>query len=1088
MNLKKKVGSDSDELQIHQIELENLKEELRLIQQELGDLTLSGDQRFRLMLEKIPNIAVQAYGADGTVKYWNKASETIYGYSEEEAVGKTLYDLIIPQEAQPFVRASVAAAVSSGVDIPPGELMLRHKDGSYVAVYSSHVVIRASGAEPQLFCIDIDMNERKQMDQALRESEEQYRFLANNIPDSVYSLDGEGNIVSVSSSAFARYGYSEQDVKGKPFFSFVHPEDHEILITSFVKAIADKRKVTTGLQFRILAENGVGYWVELNSNARFDNSGRYLGEEGVLRDITDRKQAEMAQRRNAETQILLREIAEAALKASSMTELYETVHRLIARVVPNKLFNISLLDEVAGEIVVPYRSEEAAFLTERRPICKGLTEYFIRLGRSAYLKPDDLARLRETGEYTLGKLQNIHIQHFLGAPLINSEGTPFGVIVLALLDDAQVFQTEDVETFTIIAAQVSMAIERKQAEEALANSETMQKSILRAAPVGIGLVRHRVIQSVNEKLCGMTGYAETELVGQSSRMLYPSQEEYELVGAEKYRQIAAFGTGTVETKWQRKDGTIIDVWLSSTPFDSADLGRGVTFTALDITTRKFAENALRESEERYRAVLEQSPEAVFLCNPDTAEIVETNSRFTALFGYDLRRDGPLFVFDLTVDRRENVAAYLTQAQRDGFLPLQRRVVRHKNGIEVQVDRTARLVRYRDRSLLVQTMRDVTEEVRREQDLQRDAELATRVQTAMLTEAEASVHLEIATIYEPSSYVGGDLYFMDWRYGGNLLRGFLIDAAGHGLATALHTSAMHVLLREVNELDLPLAEQMRWLNHRAGQYYDEATFAGAVGFELDLQLRQLRWCCAGMPHIWLATQDRQGIVTCPGMYLGICQAETFEMHTTPISAGDSVCFMTDGLSEISGLQAEMQNVGYADMVSLLKKISVSGECRDDATAVCIRVNSLPDSAGRTDGWPRVLRFNGYGDYQRLKGEVGKILAEVTGLSHSLQEVAVHEALANAMECRDGVPRQHKARLRFNKVGDRLIVRVKTSRMGFAGNAVLRRLRSHPDEMFSFGEDASMGRGVPLMLTIAHKMTYNNEGTEVLLAWRLKNGRA
>jgi len=49
----------------------------------------------------------------------------------------------------------------------------------------------------------------------------------------------------------------------------------------------------------------------------------------------------------------------------------------------------------------------------------------------------------------------------------------------------------------------------------------------------------------------------------------------------------------------------------------------------------------------------------------------------------------------------------------------------------------------------------------------------------------------------------------------------------------------------------------------------------------------------------------------------------------------------------------------------------------------------------------------------------------------------------------------------------------------------RLRSHPEEMFSFGEDASMGRGIPMMLSMSHEMTYNSEGTEVLLAWRLES---
>jgi hypothetical protein len=47
-----------------------------------------------------------------------------------------------------------------------------------------------------------------------------------------------------------------------------------------------------------------------------------------------------------------------------------------------------------------------------------------------------------------------------------------------------------------------------------------------------------------------------------------------------------------------------------------------------------------------------------------------------------------------------------------------------------------------------------------------------------------------------------------------------------------------------------------------------------------------------------------------------------------------------------------------------------------------------------------------------------------------------------------------------------------------------LRSHPEEMFSYGEDSAMGRGIPMMLSMTHRMVYNNDGTELLLAWRLK----
>jgi two-component system, cell cycle sensor histidine kinase and response regulator CckA len=141
---------------------------------------------------------------------------------------------------------------------------------------------------------------------------------------------------------------------------------------------------------------------------------------------------------------------------------------------------------------------------------------------------------------------------------------------------------------------------RKRAEEALERSEATLRSIFRASPVGIGLVSDRVFQWTNETLHWMLGYAEEELKGQSARMIYPSQEEYERVGSIKYGKIAERGTGSMETRWQRKDGAIIDVLLSSTPIDPADLSKGVTFTALDITERVRSEKERARAEEALR--------------------------------------------------------------------------------------------------------------------------------------------------------------------------------------------------------------------------------------------------------------------------------------------------------------------------------------------------------------------------------------------------------------------------------------------------------------------------------------------------------
>jgi PAS domain S-box-containing protein len=153
---------------------------------------------------------------------------------------------------------------------------------------------------------------------------------------------------------------------------------------------------------------------------------------------------------------------------------------------------------------------------------------------------------------------------------------------------------------------------RKRDEARIRESEERLRSIIRVAPIGIGVVSDRILLEVNDQVCSMTGFEAGDLVGCPARKLYARQEEYDRVGKIKYEQIQQTGSGSVETQWQRKDGTIIDVLLSSTPLNHADPEAGVTFTALDITERQRAGNALRESEERFRKLVEISPDAVIL--------------------------------------------------------------------------------------------------------------------------------------------------------------------------------------------------------------------------------------------------------------------------------------------------------------------------------------------------------------------------------------------------------------------------------------------------------------------------------------------
>lgn len=159
-------------------------------------------------------------------------------------------------------------------------------------------------------------------------------------------------------------------------------------------------------------------------------------------------------------------------------------------------------------------------------------------------------------------------------------------------------------------------------EESLKTGEASMKSLLRAVPVGIGLIQNRVFSWVSDNFTAMSGYSVDELTGKNARMLYADEEEYQRVGIEKYARMREHGIGEIQTRLRCKDGTILDILLRSSFIDPQDPDT-VLFTVLDITAYNRAKNALHKANDELEARVQQRTEDLQRANEALrAEMVE----------------------------------------------------------------------------------------------------------------------------------------------------------------------------------------------------------------------------------------------------------------------------------------------------------------------------------------------------------------------------------------------------------------------------------------------------------------------------------
>lgn len=280
-------------------------------------------RQYRILAENHRDVVV-AISPEGRLTYCSPAIREFGGYEPAEVIGRHFSDFFAdPVEMNRGVRSFTS-------------MVRKHRTGNFEMLFKARHDVSfpvevglkpmvQSGAVVSVMCVMRDISERKAAEiqlkhardaleirvrertdalvkineqledevrkhqlteRVLRVSEQKHRTLMENIPDVIYSTDAQGKIVTVNNPSENFFGYRTEDVLGRHFSLFLHPEDRRYFAGLVEKAIADRIELTKGFQGRLVAKDGSTCWVEANLRRQFDAEGRYVRTDGVLRDIT----------------------------------------------------------------------------------------------------------------------------------------------------------------------------------------------------------------------------------------------------------------------------------------------------------------------------------------------------------------------------------------------------------------------------------------------------------------------------------------------------------------------------------------------------------------------------------------------------------------------------------------------------------------------------------------------------------------------------------------------------------------------------------------------------------------------------------